>query len=97
MIAQESASRILAAWLSGNSEQLRSEVEVALTGCFANGARSAVENEEQELLETVAHDLSKCLGRSRDCADQRLYSSLNLLRHLSRRNHPSSLNRSFAS
>lgn len=85
MGAQERANRILAAWVAGNSDSLKVEIQEALLQAKSPQSGSILENEEQELLETVASDLWASLVRTPAEAHQELQSSFALLRHLSHR------------
>jgi hypothetical protein len=95
MIAQEQAKRILAAWVTGSADGLKSELEGVLR--TSHGAPvSIVEKEERELLESLASDLYAALERTQAPQRGRLQSSLALLQHLSDRSPESFLNKSWA-
>ncbi len=85
MVAQERANRILAAWVAGNADWLKSEIEGVLSTRQESVARSTEEKEEQELLESVASDLWTSLARTHVPGNERLHSTFALLRHLSHR------------
>lgn len=91
MVAPERANRILAAWVSGNAERLRREIDGALASSRGNAQGSAVENEEQELLECVVSHLRLWLVPMHTAASERLQPDLALLRHLSQRSAGSCL------
>jgi hypothetical protein len=91
MVAQERANRILAAWVSGNAERLRLEFDGVLASSRANAPASTVENEEQELLESVVSHLRLWMVQMHTAAGERLQPDLALLRHLSQRSAGSCL------
>lgn len=96
MIAQEQAKRILAAWVTGSADGLKSELEGVLRTFRGSAPASPVESEEQELLESVASDLYASLERAQTPQPGRLQSNLALLQHLSHRSSASFLNSSWA-
>lgn len=85
MVAQERANRILLAWLAGSVERLKSELESAFSHLSASESTWTLEDEEQELLESVAADLWTCLARAHALSNERLQCHFALLRHLSQR------------
>lgn len=87
MGAQERANRILTAWVAGNTDLMKLEIEGALSQ--GSTKPSLVEREEQELLESVAFDLWSSLLQQGSVANQRVDSDLALLEHLSHRLAPS--------
>jgi hypothetical protein len=96
MVAQQRAKRILAAWVAGSADGLKFELAGALNNSGRVQRVSAVENEEQELLESVASDLWISLERTHPSAGSRLQSDLSLLEHLSHRSAGDILNNSCA-
>jgi hypothetical protein len=94
MVAHERANRILAAWLAGNAERFRAEIEgvFLIPGSFSD---STVEKEECELLESIAFDLWISLVRTPH-GGERYQSAFALLEHLSRRSGEGILKRSCA-
>ena len=85
MGAQERANRILAAWVAGNSDGLKIEVQETLLQAQSPQSCSILENEEQELLEAVASDLWASIVRTPAAARQEFHSCFALLRHLCQR------------
>src|SRR5581483_3446191 len=92
MVAQERANRILAAWVAGSADRFKAEIEGALLEPQANVPFSTVENEERELLESIALDLWSSLVRRQSrvgafgaVPEERLRSDFALLHHLSNR------------
>jgi hypothetical protein len=96
MVAQERARRIVAAWVAGSADGLKLELEQAFSGLHSNGTRSSLENEEQELLESIASDLYRTLGPRTGSGANRLESNLSLLKLVSHRAAPQTLNPSCA-
>ena len=85
MGAAEHANRILAAWMDGDTDRLASEIDGALLSSDANVSAPTVENEEQELLESVASHLRRCGAPSQSVKPGQLAADFALLRHLSHR------------
>lgn len=96
MIAQEQAKRILTAWVTGCADGLKSELEGVLRTSAGSAPVSTIENEERELLESVASDLYASIDRTRGPHGSRLQCNLALLQHLSRRSPARALNTSYA-
>lgn len=80
MFAHERANRIIAAWLSGDSTNMKREVERALESLDHSATR--LEEEERELLAGVCCDLLAALTKSHPAASDRVQSSFALLQHL---------------
>lgn len=83
MLAQERASRILGAWVSGSTERLKIELEEVLSTARMSTTISTLENEQQQLLESIASDLWALFARAHAATNDRLQSNFALLRHLS--------------
>ncbi len=85
MGAAEHASRILTAWMEGDSDRIEVELNGALRSTRTGVSRPPVEHEEQELLESVASHLRRS-GISKQVTEgDRLATDFALLRHLSGR------------
>jgi hypothetical protein len=86
MLPRERAYRILGAWESGSSEHLKCELLEVFAKTRADvAAGSSTEDEEQQMLESVASDLWHCLARAQAGTNTRLQSNFTLLHHLSQR------------
>lgn len=85
MPTHERASRILEAWVSGNTEQFQRELEETITQEHVNASGSRLQEEEKELLQSVASDLWRSLARPHANSSTRFQSNFALLQHLSRR------------
>jgi hypothetical protein len=103
MVAQERANRILAAWVAGSADRFKVEIEGALLDPQANAATSTVENEERELLESIALNLWSSLVRRQPrigafgaVPEERLQSDFALLQHLTNRSDKNVLEKSCA-
>ncbi len=85
MLAQERASRILGAWVSGSTERLERELHEVLAHAPRNAPGSSLEDEEQQVLESIASDLWAALARPHANTSNRFQSDFALLQHLSER------------
>jgi hypothetical protein len=96
MAAAEHANRILTAWIEGDTNRLELEIEGALLSSVGNVPLRPVEDEEQELLESVALHLRRSCIPTRALPTERLATDFALLRHLGHRSSRSLLKDSCA-